>query len=364
MKKRFFPLFFAFFLTMSLILTGCENNKPAQTGETRIVVDGLGREVAIPIKCDKIAGVDAFTGEVMTMIGAGDQMVCCPGGVKSDQLLRKIYPNLVNIPVVQSAGEVNAEALLDLEPDVILIKSGIFCADSEKKKIEKLGIPYLVIKYRNMEEQIASLRLIGDVAGEKAKEKAEQIADYYEKTIDLVLEKSSKIPKSERLSVYHSINGATRTDNESSLGADWIKAVGLKNVSVGENLIIEGETYSATKEQIFVWDPDIIVCNDALTAKFFKESDMFSGLRAVKDGRVYNIPVGATRWGQQGSTETFFGMIWLGKTVYPEYYSDIDLKQEVFDFYENVLNITLDDEIYETILSGEGIRQTSRNSGR
>ena len=361
-KKRKYTLLAWISIICILILTGCSTSEPAEEPTSRIVTDCVGREVEIPQHVGKIACIDSFSGEIMVMSGAGDQMVCCPNGIKTDLLLQQIYPDLENVSVVQSSGSINAEALLELDPDVILLKNSFYIASAELDKIEKTMIPYLVIKYSNMEEQIRAIRLVGEVAGEPASLKADTIADYYEDTIHLVKEKAAGIPDDQKKTVYHSINGVTRTDGETSLGADWIQAVGCKNISVGEKLLMEGDVFTAGTEQIFVWDPDVVICNDPNITDFFKNGDTFAGLRAVRTDQVYTIPIGATRWGQQGSTETFFAMLWLGNTLYPEQYKDIDLKQEVFDFYSDVLSIDLTDEQYDKIMEGKGIRDVSLNS--
>lgn len=344
-----------------LLVSGCSNRDSSSEKGTRVVTDCVGRQVEIPDATKKIACIDPFSGEIMVMTGAGDQMICCPNGVKSDSLLQQMYPELEQVPVVQSSGTINAEALLELDPDVILLKNGFYLASDERDKIEKTNIPYLVVKYSNMEEQIRAIRMIRDIIADPASDKAETIAKYYEDTIKLVKKKASKIPDDEKKTVYHSINSATRTDGDSSLGADWIRAVGCENISVGKNLLKEGDVFTTGVEQIFVWDPDIIVCNDAYTTDSFKTKDTFSGLRAVRDGQVFTIPVGATRWGQQGSVETYFAMLWLGKTVYPEQYKDVDLKEEVFAFYSDILQIELTDEQYDKIIEGRGIRGACSN---
>lgn len=56
-------------------------------------------------------------------------------------------------------------------------------------------------------------------------------------------------------------------------------------------------------------------------------------------------------------------MIWLGVTIYPEYYSDFDLKKEVTEFYDEILGLQIDDAAYEKMLSGTGIRDASSVSG-
>lgn len=60
----------------------------------------------------------------------------------------------------------------------------------------------------------------------------------------------------------------------------------------------------------------------------------------------------------------FTYMLWLGTTVYPEVYGDIDLRAEVTDFYQNVAGIQVDDALWDKILSGRDIRQGGKNSGK
>jgi len=347
------------------IISGCgiQSNFNRNDSQTDMYIDCVGREVKLPKNIKKVAAIDAFTGEAMVMIGAGDYMVACPDGVKSDILLQQIYPKLKNVSVVQSGGSINAEALLALNPDVVLVKDALYATEGEVEKLDKLGIPYLVIKYTSMEEQIEALNLIGEVVGGDSLTKAEQICDYYQSTIDKVKEISAKIPIDKKIKVYHSINQTFRTDGTDSLGADWVGAVGCINVSVGKNLISDGGGYFTSQEQVFQWNPDVIICNASLTKDYFENDKIWKELPAVEEARVYNIPVGATRWGQEGSLETFFGMLWLGVTVYPEYYSDINLKSNVIEFYKNILGIPIDDNMYEKIESGNGIRVASQNAG-
>lgn len=347
-----------FIVTCVLALLGGCGVKPLDTANVdnaRVVVDMVGRSVTLPEQVETVAAIDSFTGEVIVMIGAGDMMVACPNGVKRNSLLREIYPKLSEVTVVQGDGSINAESLMALAPDVIFIKNSFYISESETAKLEKLGIPYLVIGYSSMDEQLTALELVGEVLGGKPQQKAQHIADYYRETIELVKQRSQLIPQDQRLRVYHSINEAIRTDGENSIGADWTGAVGFMNVSVGEPMESDGENYYASMEQIFLWDPDRIVCNDPITAKYLKSDAKWQGLRAVYTDQVYNIPVGVTRWGHNG-VETFFAMLWSGVTLYPEYYSDIDLKAEVVNFYRDVLELEIDDQMYQMIVDGEGIR--------
>jgi iron complex transport system substrate-binding protein len=323
----------------------------------QILVDCMGREVETPNAPRRVAALDSFAGEVMVMIGAGEQMVAAPNGVKSDALLVQMYPALREVASPMSGGTINGETLAALQPDLVLLKRAMYEAEGEREKLDKLNIPYLVIGYDSMEEQIEALELIGTALGGKGAEQAGGIATYYRSVISRVTELQKQI--TEPVRVYHSISEAVRTDGEYTLGNDWITCVGAVNVSAGETLKAAESDYFAAMEQIYTWDPDVIICNEADTAAYFREDPKWTGLGAVQRGAVYSIPVGATRWGHRGSMETFFAMLWLGKTLYPEVYRSVDLKEEVFGFYQTYLGITLTEEQYACILAGNGIRLKS-----
>ena len=140
--------------------------------------------------------------------------------------------------------------------------------------------------------------------------------------------------------------------------------VGAIDVSAGEAGNSDRGDYTATLEQVFVWDPDFVVCNEVNTVDYLLTDSKWVGLRAVMEGRVHNIPIGAGRWGQRGSLETWWAMIWLGKLVYPEYYADFDLRAEVTAFYGDVLGVEVTDELWADILAGRDLRKhaTGENS--
>ncbi len=340
---------------------------PVLASENGIITirDCENRQVELLEQPQRIAVLDSFAGEAVVMIGAGEKMVTCPNGVKSDRLLCEMYPALNDVPVVMSGGSFNAEALLALSPDVIIVKQGLISSEEERAKLDRLKLPYLVSGYQNMQEQIYAIRMIGCVAGGTCGQKAEEIAAYYTDVMERIEEKAATIPAADRKKVYHSINEAVRTDGEDSLGNDWISCTGAIDVSAEQtsHLQKDGVDYYAAMEQIFEWDPDVIICNEVDTKAYLLSDSKWTGLRAVREQQVYNIPVGATRWGQRGSLETFFAMIWLGVTLYPNVYDDFDLKAEVTSFYGNILGIAIDNETYEQMLSGTGIRNASNASG-
>ncbi len=346
-------------LVIMLLSVLCSCSEQGGTEKTITVTDCVGRSIDIPQQPQAIATLDPFAGLAVIMYGCGDKMIATIGGVKRDLLLQRICPPLANSSVVKEEGSFNAEAILAMGIDLMFIKSDMYRSNIERDKLDSLGIPYLVIDYNGIESQRAAFAVIGKALGRS--EKAKQMETYYQGVVDKVLQRVSEIPQEERPSLYHSTSEALRTDTEGSLGADWVSLLGVKNVSLGGDLIFNEKNYYTTLEQIFVWNPDVIICNESGVADYMMKSKRWQGLRAIENGRVYQVPIGASRWGHDNSIETPLVILWLAKTLYPDRFADVDLKSEMTWFYCTFFDYDLSVNEVDTIISGKGLRSTGVN---
>lgn len=358
--NRYTKRIISFLLITVLFISGCtkvEDKKINIQGDN-IVVDNLDREIEIPKKIDRIAGLDSLAGELIVMLGGGNRMVATVGGVKSDKLLQKLSPNLEDLAMPVAGGAMNYESMMTLNIDFAFIKKDLYNVDKIKEQLKEMNIPFYVMSYDSIDEQKKCISDIGVILGGESKERAEEFIKYYDKSLEFAERKKKLLDKNNYKKVYHSINQVARTDRANTLSAEWIDKVGIKNVSLGENLRDDGKGVYANLEQIHMWNPEYIICNSPEAVKYIKENEQWRGIDAVDNGKVYQMPVGATRWGHPGSAETPLAIYWLGKVVYPELYSDIDLYEEVKYFYKNVLNLDIDEQTYNMIIEGEEMRKT------
>ena len=49
-------------------------------------------------------------------------------------------------------------------------------------------------------------------------------------------------------------------------------------------------------------------------------------------------------------------MLWLGKTLYPGQYEDINLKETVVAYYRDIIGLDIDAETWDAIVAGQGVR--------
>ena len=171
-----------------------------------------------------------------------------------------------------------------------------------------------------------------------------------------------EIPASEKPRLYHSVNEAVRTDYPGSICAEWIALTGAENVSLaGGGLSLEGDKAFTTLEQIYLWDADLIICNEAGVDDYILSDEKWAGMRCVEEGRVYQIPVGVSRMGHPTSTETPLAALWLAELLYPDRF-EIDMARELSDYYARFYDYQLNDEMIEAILDGDEMRAAKASS--
>lgn len=345
--------------SLVVLLIGCQREPgkaitPQNTTTTISVTDCIGRTVAIPAKVERIGCLYAFSGHVVAMLGQGDQIVAVVDGLKRDKIMVELYPSIKNALVPASSGSINIEELIKADPDLVFIKVEMARNQGEVEKLEKANIPYLVVDYRNIMEQQYAIDMIGQAIG--AEDKAQKYNEFYDQCIQGVQQVVSTIPVKERVRVYHAVNEATRTDTRDTLPGDWTQVAGAVNVSINDELKLIEEKHFASMEQILLWDPSVIIVNEPGVADYIKSQKQWSAIKAVKDNKVYQMPVGISRWGHPGSLETPLAILWTAKTLYPERFGELNLAQETKNFYQTFFNYELDDRTVEQILNGHGMR--------
>lgn len=356
------------FLLIIIILQGCASeptNQALQMSDENsfspiTVVDYLGREVVISEPIEKIACGYAYTGHVISMLGRAEDIVAVVGGLQRDKVLTNQYPHIKDLPVPFSSGTINIEELLTTEPDIVFLKTDTAQNESVVSKLDQLSIPYIVIDFYSIEEQIESISIIGKAIGRE--EKANEYIDYYLKTIEDTKKITDSIPQEEKVRLYHSVNEAVRTDIDNSLPADWIKIAGGINVSLGNDLETTGDKSFATLEQIYLWDPDIIIANESGVPEYILSNEQWAALRAVKEMKVYQIPNGVSRWGHPGSLETPLAILWTSKLLYPDYFEHIDMEIETKEYYKTFFNMDLGEDEVREILKGKGMRELKNSN--
>jgi iron complex transport system substrate-binding protein len=159
---------------------------------------------------------------------------------------------------------------------------------------------------------------------------------------------------------YLSTVETTRTYGKQSLPTEWMRLCGIVNVAVDQPLSIHQAEQHASLEQILRWNPEVIFTNEPGVAETIAQDTKWSSIRAVQQKKIYHMPIGISRWGHPGSLETPLAMLWTVKTVYPNLFTGMDMKNEAEKFYREFFRLKLTDTLYGQMLSGKGMRKPKR----
>jgi iron complex transport system substrate-binding protein len=312
----------------------------------RSVVDATGRTVEIPDRIERVmpAGQPAA---VLLYTLAPEKMIGWPHSPSpaAKNLLGPSFAGLPEVAPLVRDGKVQAEQIQAARPDVILDYGSAAprYADRATMVQQATGIPVLLLDGK-LERTPEIYRLLGAMLG--TEERAADLADAAERRLTITRQRAQARREAGPIRVYYarSADGLTTATAASSLG-DVLRLVGLVNVADGAQ---PGELSHVTRDQVYAWNPDIVVTNNAGFWKARKEPD-WGGLPAVAQGRVYLAPAFPFGWiDEPPSVNRLLGLVWAGHTLYPAVYPE-DLRAEARDFYRRFYRIELDDEQFEAL---------------
>lgn len=323
------------------------------------VVDSMGRTVRVPAHVKRIACLYLFTGHVVTMLGRGRDIVAVSYGLKRVSLLNRICPEIMKASVPKVQGSINIEELLEARPDVVFLPGDTAGNPQDMAKLAQFKIPAIIVDFNSIQTQQEAIRIIAKAIGETGR--AQRFIAYYNACIRRVRSHTRQIPLDRLPRVYYSVNEPLRTTLANGLTANWLQLIGCINVARGRGQhLLEGKNYSSL-EQILLWNPDVILANEPAAVKTIRHDSRWSVLRPVRDGKVYCMPIGISRWGHPGSMETPLAILWAAKRLHPALFPDIDMRAETRYFYKTFFNYSLSDREIERILSARTKRKPRKS---
>ena len=237
------------------------------------------------------------------------------------------------------------------EPDVDVVFYNAFNKE-HGEMFRKAGIP--AVGFTTMgnpsETYTEWMELLEDVFNEDG-----HMADKIALGKDLVADaraRTAKVPEDQRVSTMV-LMGAADGQLAVAGGKDgwftneWADSLNYTNVSRDTDTSHTPVTF----EQVLTWDPQVLLVTGKgmsnMTANSVLTNSVqgvdFSTLSAVKSGRVYSTGLGMWNWFTPNPDAPIVTN-WLGASLYPEQFSDVDLVAMTKDYYQKMYNFTLTDE--------------------
>ena len=368
MKKFLLGLLFSSMVALTACTPASEPTQEATDvaeetteSETRTVTDQNGDEIVLPNEINRVVITSPWPLPSVygLYMGSGERIVGihpAAQGAAENSLLMRIAPEIAEAETGFINGtEINIEELMKLEPDVVFYPAG---NDEQKAALANAGIPAVafstsIAQFNTVETVNRWVELLGEIFGDEVK--ADEITAYGRDIENMILERIKDIPEEEKpraLIMYHYKDDNMQTSGAKHFGQYWLDMAGAINVAGDQ----DAGGVPISMEQINEWNPDILFVTNFspyLVEDFYKnaiEGDDWSSIKAVQDEKVFKYPLGMYRW-YPPSSDSPLTLLWLVKQVHPDLFKDIDLEQEIRDYYTRFYNLELTDEDIVTMMN-------------
>lgn len=337
------------------LLCSCSSDDAGGTAQegTRTITDCAGREVTIPETVESIVCVNVGALRYTCYMQAQDLVV----GVEDyeqEPTLARLY-SWVNsdlfaeLPIIGNNGEHYPEAIIEADPDVVILAS-LTLNGAEADELEKrTGIPVVVVPGSDLAlDELAydTVRLMGEVYGRQ--ERTQELIAYFDSVKADLAERTAGIADSEKPSVYVAGVSFKGTHGFEGTEANYgpLALIGANNLAdtTGQTGAFDIDT-----EQVLVWDPDYIFLDfngmGLINADYADHPDFYNSLTAVKEGRVYSQI--SFRHCATNLETALADAYYAGSVIYPEQFADIDPEAKAAEIYEMLLGSDPTSELKE-----------------
>ena len=296
------------------------------------VTDMAGREVTIESEPQRIVSGYYISSSACIALGLKDRIVGIEAKAKQRPIYQSAAPELMDLPNVGTAKEFDLETCLSTEPDLVILPMK---QKDTAAALEELGIPALLVLPESHDQIIEMFALIGNVTNHV--EEAEALINYYTTELAEVAALTADVETAPVVYITGTSSYLTTAPGQMYQSSLITTAGG--NAAGAD---IEGTSWvEISYEQLLTMNPDIIVIptnSFANAPAEFPLEDLLndpelSEVTAIKNGAVYQMPVGFEAWDSPAPSGVL-GVKWMLQTLYPELYTADDFAADVQEFYE------------------------------
>ena len=295
------------------------------------VTDQAGREVTIEEEPQRLISAYYITTSLLMALDLEDRMV----GIENDPEKRAVYglssPELLKLPTVGTAKELDLEMVASLEPDLLVLPMKL---KNTVEALETLGFDVLLVDPEDQERLVGMIELVALAANKK--EEAQQLLDFINEQQAFL---ETALDGVEQPSVYLAGNSSMlKTAGNAMYQANMIRLAGGINVA---NEI--GDTYWAEidYEQLLTWNPDYIIlaAEATYTVEDVLADPNLADCTAVQNNNVYRLPNKAEAW-DSPVPGSILGALWLANILHENNVSDVECAARMDAYYEMFYGFT------------------------
>lgn len=323
----------------------------------QVVTDISGTAVTVPAEVKKLAVVPLpWASVVYALDGSSSRLAAIhPGALSAykGHFLEKLDADFgkADSKLIGSDFSLNAEGAAAAGIDAAILWS---YQDKEAEKLSAIGIPAVRIDNADVAHLKDSFAIVGKLLGKE--ERAAALSAYYDNAYNDITKYKAEVEAAKKTKLLFLRNAKLTLQGNDNFMHEAIELGGgempFAQVSNGAG------NPTVQMEEIYKLDPDIILLSnfDKFVPENLYENRIagqdWSTVRAVKERRVYKVPMGIYRWDAPG-VETPLMMKWLAQLLQPDIFKDLHVKEETKAFYRDFLHHELTEAELDEIFAAE-----------
>jgi len=324
---------------------------------SRTVTDLAGREVVVPLEVKRLVALGPGALRFVVYLGGTDRIV----GIEDFErrMARDLYVRpyasalddaFLSLPIVGAGGPgalPDPERLLMCRPDLVVV---VGLAPSQLENIQlKSGVPVVCLSYGQLGvwrgEAQQSLSLLGELLGTSGR--AAALNEFVEALEQDLERRTASIGASSRPSAYFggiSHKGAQGLAS-TEVGYPPARMAGVRNLADGAGKV--GGHFIVGREQILLWNPDFIFVDVAsrliLEQDFEQNRQFYRLLSSSASDKVFSLL--PYNYYNTNIELALLNAYFVGKSVYPDRFSDINVEDKASEIIRMFLGIVPDRRI-------------------
>lgn len=356
MSQTLHRLILTALITLSITLSACTTPPTptaSQSDEPIVVEDALGRTVTFQSAPQRIviAGKANFmlNDAVYLFPQARERVVGLTRAKQNQGFLDLIEPNAEE--KLLFTVESSAEEIAAAQPDLVILKS--FMEKQIGSTLESLDFPVVYLDLETPAQYRRDIAVLGRIFQDEAR--AEEVIGFYDERLARIRTRLSEneVTQPDALVLQHDSRGedvAFKVPPPSWIQTWMLEFAGAAPVWTSE---AAGGWTIVNLEQIAAWNPAHVFVIDYFanveeTVQAVSSAPLWQPLTATQEGNVHAVPKDYYSW-DQPDTRWILGVTWMAKQLHPEVFADIEMTDEVREFYGTLYGLDAD-TINSTVL--------------
>lgn len=283
--------------TLPFFGTACGRAERTTSSGGLTVTDLTGQKLELPGPARRVVTIPLPAASMIVAVNGGPDVLAGMNAASltaiKGSFLGEAYPELLKVPTDVAGAEFapNVESVLARNPDVVIQwgDRGPGIVDP----LRKAGLKVAQLTYGTQADLEAAVALYGRLLGKQ--DRADRIADGMRRRLKkLRTELPGRAGTPPSVLYLRGAADGLQVGAGASYNHFVTELVGGRNPAAA----IKDEQATIDVEQLLTWDPDIILLGNfgPATPKDMYDDPALASLRAVRERRIYKVPLGGYRW--------------------------------------------------------------------